>query len=515
MTPLEAEEIIEPVLEYMEDHRVLWYYPKENDPVNFGCLLNNFFERVRGYRLKGLDTYVKWIKVRGWYHKMVIDNGQLNQVPHLRYATPPPERVDRPTESTLRSHRDSFERAIASGLDRTIARWRKTYSETLRLHGMIAEANWVDPRPTAGQAISTSSPGVRTPNPPPARGTSSQTVPMEVERQRDEGRPTPPQSQCDSRPTDPPSTAPQLVGGPDRVSGRAEERRAGGGGDADSSPRCTVSWAEQMSEEEASQQEARWLEVRNRRQKRPRDPVDERQQQMTQLRKEAWSPQPFPLRKYEERAAATHKLFEAAGQLPDASCYWIKYIVMDHYPQKSTREIIYITNIIVVMISEFHLTSTCVPVGHCRIIVPSFIEDDLPPEEEYLTPEEQGAQDVRVTNWAVLKRVAVWLQRLETIANYGEDINRSLHKEDHTIADLCRLLMDVGICPFEEDDVLARIVAENIEDAKERYSIAERNREAALRTHQSLVEKIRNVEEEYANIPVGHGSRQSKADDLV
>ena len=270
-----------------------------------------------------------------------------------------------------------------------------------------------------------------------------------------------------------------------------------------------------MSEEEVSQQEAGWSEVRNWRQKRPRDPVDERQQQMTQLRKEARSPQPFPLRKYEERVTTTHKLFEAAGQMPDASCCWIKYIVADHYPQKSAREIIYITNIIVVMISEFHLTSTCVPVGHCRIIIPSFIEDDLPPEAEYLTPEEQSTWDVRVINWAILKRVAVWLQRLETIANYGEDINRSLHKEDYTISDLCRLLMDVGTCPFEEDDVLARIVAENIEDAKERYSIAERNRKAALRTHQSLVEKIRNVEVEYANIPVGHGSRQSKADDLV
>ena len=67
--------------------------------------------------------------------------------------------------------------------------------------------------------------------------------------------------------------------------------------------------------------------------------------------------------------------------------------------------------------------------------------------------------------------------------------------------------MDVGTCPFDEDDVLARVVAENIEDAKQRYSIAERNREVALRTHQSLMEKIRNAEEEYANIPVGHGSR--------
>ena len=502
MTSQEAEDIVEPVLEYMEDNRVLWYFPKENDPVNFGRLLNNFFERVRGYRLQGLDTYVRWIHAGGWYHKTVLDNEQLDQVPHLQFAPHPPPGVDRPTDSTLRSHRDSYERAMANGSDRAIARWRRTYGETLRLHGMIAEANRVDPRPATGPAVSAPTPGVRTPNPPPARGASAQTVPMEVEQRRDRGRPSP-------------SMTTQPSGSMARDHGQTGGRRAGGGGNAVLSPTPSVSWADQMSDEEASQWESGWNEVRNRRHKRPRDPADERQQQLTQLHKEARSPQPFPLRKYEERATATYKLFEAAGQLPQASCSWIKHIVTDRYPQKSMEEIIYITNIIVVMISEFHLTSTCVPVGHCRIIIPTFIEDELPPEEEYLTPEEQGVRDVRVLNWAALKRVAVWLQQLETIANYGEGTNRSLHREDHSIANLCRLLMDVGTCPFDEDDVLARVVAENIEDAKQQYSIAERNHEAALRTHQGLVEKVCNAEVEYTNIPVGHGSRQSKADDLV
>ena len=64
MTPMEAEEIIEPVLEYMENHRVLWYYPKENDPVNFGRLLNNFFE-------KGL-----WIPPQGTRYLCQMDQGR-------------------------------------------------------------------------------------------------------------------------------------------------------------------------------------------------------------------------------------------------------------------------------------------------------------------------------------------------------------------------------------------------------------------------------------------------------
>ena len=192
VTPEEAEEIIEPVLEYMEDHRALWYFPKENDPVNFGRLLNDFFETVQGYHLQELDTYIRWIKVGGWYHKMVIDNEQLNQVPHLQFAPPPQPGVDRPTDSTLRSHRDSYEWAMATGTDRAIARWRKTYGETLRLHGRFTEANRVDPPPAAGQAASAPAPA-RTPPPSScSKCTSAQTVPMEVAQRRDGGRQLPP-----------------------------------------------------------------------------------------------------------------------------------------------------------------------------------------------------------------------------------------------------------------------------------------------------------------------------------
>ena len=201
VTPTEAEEIIEPVLEYMENHRALWYYPKENDPVGFGRLLNDFFERIQGYRLQGLDTYVKWIKVGGWYHQTVINNEQLNQVPHLQFAPHPPPGVDRPSDSTLRSHKDSYERAMATGSDRAVARWKKT----LRLHGLIAEANRVDPQPATGRATSTPAPGARTLHPPPARSASAQTVPMEVGQQRDGGRQLPPP---------PPPRGPRLEGSP-------------------------------------------------------------------------------------------------------------------------------------------------------------------------------------------------------------------------------------------------------------------------------------------------------------
>ena len=57
---------------------------------------------------------------------------------------------------------------------------------------------------------------------------------------------------------------------------------------------------------------------------------------------------------------------------------------MKSYPNKSSEEIIHITNQIVMMVSEFHMTSYCWPIKQCRPVVPPFMEDDMPPEEEYL-----------------------------------------------------------------------------------------------------------------------------------
>ena len=81
-------------------------------------------------------------------------------------------------------------------------------------------------------------------------------------------------------------------------------------------------------------------------------------------------------------------------------------------------------------------------------------------------------------------------QRFETIANYGEEINRSLLREDHAISDLVRFLMDIDTCPFSEEDILARVLAENIEDVRQHYSIAERAYASASQTHDGLVEKV-------------------------
>ena len=70
-----------------------------------------------------------------------------------------------------------------------------------------------------------------------------------------------------------------------------------------------------------------WQTARSKSSKRRRDQSSDHLQQQ-RLRKEAQSPQPFPLRnRYEERVAQVLQLYEAAGQLERASCRWVRKIV--------------------------------------------------------------------------------------------------------------------------------------------------------------------------------------------
>ena len=176
------------------------------------------------------------------------------------------------------------------------------------------------------------------------------------------------------------------------------------GGDATSRPPPSVSWGDQMSADEGAAATAssdEWQTARSKSSKRRRDPSGDRHQQQ-RLRKEAQSPQPFPLRSYEERVAQVLQVYDAAGQLDRTRCCWVKKIVQSRFPKKTHKEIAYITNLVVAMISEFHLTSTCLPAGHCCPVMPPFVEDELPPVEEYLSEKERNTLDARILNGATI-----------------------------------------------------------------------------------------------------------------
>ena len=116
---------------------------KEDDPLQYSVLLNDFYEEVHGYRLEHLDYYTEWIKPHGWCHKVILEREQLNYCTHLTGVEPPPNDVERPSESTLHSHWAAYETAKWSGTGKILKRARSTLLETLTLHGLEDEYYYI------------------------------------------------------------------------------------------------------------------------------------------------------------------------------------------------------------------------------------------------------------------------------------------------------------------------------------------------------------------------------------
>ena len=120
----------------MERNRCRWHFVKEDDPLWYSVLLNDFFEEVHRYHLNNLDHYSEWIKPCGWCHKVILQREQLNYCKHLKGVEPFPEDVERPSESTLHSHRAAYEAAKQNRPGKLIKKVKASLLETLTLHGL-------------------------------------------------------------------------------------------------------------------------------------------------------------------------------------------------------------------------------------------------------------------------------------------------------------------------------------------------------------------------------------------
>ena len=139
----EAEALTTPVTRHMEQNRAQWPFVKEEDPLWYSVLLNNFYEEVRGYRLTYLDYYAEWIKPQGWCHKVILEKEQLNYCAHLTGAESPPDDVEQPSEATLCSHRAGYEAAKRGGTGKNYKKAQATFLETLRIHGLKEEYDYI------------------------------------------------------------------------------------------------------------------------------------------------------------------------------------------------------------------------------------------------------------------------------------------------------------------------------------------------------------------------------------
>ena len=143
VTAKETEALTALVTRHMEHSRHQWHFVKEEDPLRYSVLLNDFYEEVHGYCLEYLDYYTEWIKPWGWCHKVILEKEQLNYCKHLTGVEPPPDDVERPSELTLHSNRAAYKAAKWGGTGKAFKRARSALLETLQIHELEDEYYYI------------------------------------------------------------------------------------------------------------------------------------------------------------------------------------------------------------------------------------------------------------------------------------------------------------------------------------------------------------------------------------
>ena len=411
---------------------------------------------------------------------------------------PPPEDVERPSESTLHSYWAAYEAAKQSEISKNIKKAKATLLKTLVLHGLEEEYNYI------------------------------------VGGEKGE-----------------PPNIPDMV--PMEIGGEVGAAASYGGGDAPSTHKHVL-WEEQVQmrddeEEQASKEAPKrklppppqrsttststaappmdddgFITVQGRKShdKRPRDPSKDPAPRKRPS-KASCLPLPFLLRSEAKTVANMHTLFELVTNETRPSSLWVYDHLMDYYPRWAKEQMVYFSNVLCLVIAEFHLTCGCTATGMCSPVLPQIVEAELSLLDVYLYEHEVGTQDVHILSKAAVKCLGVWLHRIDMTMSkrLGKTKADSICDEDHKLGDLLDYFLMPDNSGVTLDDIFCRAVVENVDALQVCLAKCKKVLKQANKTHGKLLTrmvKLKEVQEkslltEAAHIEVTEALRQA-ADQL-
>ena len=196
--------------------------------------------------------------------------------------------------------------------------------------------------------------------------------------------------------------------------------------------------------------------------KRPRDPSKDPTPQRRPS-KASRSPLPFPLKSESERVASMHTIFKVAVDQNRPSSMWVYNHFEKFFPRKTQEQLVYFSNVLCISISEFHLTSTCSPLGMCAPVLPPVVEAELPPLENYVHEEELESQDIHICCIDAIKQLGVWLHRVDMTTRYNEARANSPCSHDHKLGALLDFLLMPENTGIGLRHIMDQVVAENVD----------------------------------------------------
>ena len=135
---------------------------------------------------------------------------------------------------------------------------------------------------------------------------------------------------------------------------------------------------------------------------------------------------PFPLQDNEGRCSSAQQLYQHAGEQPQAHHNVATQGTTHLHPELLPREARSLSNQVLCMIAEYHLTGSAQGSLSLSPVLPEVVRDLLPPVEDYIAGGAfQGTRDVRVVNRAKTLQIATWLHRLDMAAEGDETASDS------------------------------------------------------------------------------------------
>ena len=173
---------------------------------------------------------------------------------------------------------------------------------------------------------------------------------------------------------------------------------------------------------------------------------------------------PFPLQEHEGRLQAILTLYEEAGEHRLASEMTALRGLRESHPEMGAEELQRLNNQVLLMIAEYHLTSTSQGTHHILPVLQEGAARLMPPLDGYLPGSFDGCRDVRVTDRAQILCVAAWLHCLDLAATYGAEIAASPQVEDYDIGPLLEYFLMPKLSDITLEEVAARVAQENRQD---------------------------------------------------
>ena len=170
---------------------------------------------------------------------------------------------------------------------------------------------------------------------------------------------------------------------------------------------------------------------------------------------------PFPLQDHEGRLQALQTLYEEAGEHKLASEITALRGLQVIHPEMGADDLQRLNNQVLLMIAEYHLTSTSQGTHSIQPVLPEGAARLMPLVDEYLPGSFEGCRDVRVTDRAQILRIATWLHRLDLAATYSVETANSPQVEDYDFGPLLEYFLMPRLSTITPQEVAARVAQEN------------------------------------------------------